>query len=359
MRPRSVRTLLSVLLLSTAAACESATAPTPLDPAGVQSDLAAASAAVSAPATASLGALGPQIGLALADAGGALGMAGLPAALLKDPDALAASSDLRARVLDGGNTASVIPQAALGKTFEYDTTIDRYAAGQRSGAPVNGVRFVLYAVDPVSEELVFPLVETGYVDLSRTVTNQSLTARVEAFSGGQTPVKVLDYAATVQGTITNPTVIVAGFARNGVDSLTFTLSSTVSLANSTIAIDWRTALPSRGLSSRVQQTLTGGELPQVTIDGLLQSQSGRVGISGTLLAQSGGTLTVKVNGDTFATIALDGLVDETPTILNAQGQPPTPAEAAMLRQILEWFENAFDTYEDLLDPVDQLLDLTF
>ena len=31
----------------------------------------------------------------------------------------------------------------------------------------------------------------------------------------------------------------------------------------------------------------------------------------------------------------------------------------MLRQILEWFENAFDTYEDLLDPVDQLLDLTF
>lgn len=356
MRSRTLRSLLSLTLI--AAACESATAPAPLDPAGVQADLSAASSAVSAPATVSLGALGPQIGLALDGAGGALGMADLPAALLKDPNALTAGAERGARVL-GGGTASVIPQAALGKTFEYDAELERYAAGQRAGAPANGVRFVLYAVDPITDALVFPLVETGYVDLTRSVTNQALTARVEAYSGGQAPAKVLDYAVSVQGTITNPTVIVAGFARNGVDSLTFTLNSTVSLATSTIAIDWRTALPSRGLSSRVEQTITGGEVPQVVIDGLLESQSGRVGITGTIAAQSGGTLTVKVNGSTFATITVDGPEDETPTILNAQGQPPTPAEAAMLRQILGWFQAAFETYEDLLDPVDRLLDLTF
>lgn len=325
MRLPTFRSLLTLTALAFTVACESATEPLLLDPSGVQADLAAAYDATSAPATVSFGALGGAIGLALADAGGAVLMADLP--------------------------------AALGKTFEYDTLADRYSAGQRTGAPANGVRFVLYAVDPVTEALVFPLVETGHVDLTRTITNQAITARVEAFSGGLTPVKVLDYAATVQGTVTSPTILVAGFARNGSDSLTFALTSTISLASSMIALDWRTALPTRGLTTRVQQTITGGELPQVVIDGLLQSPSGNVGIVGTLIPQTGGTLTVQVNGGTFATIELDGLVDETPTILNAQDQPLTQTEQAMLRQILDWFEGAFDTYEDLLDPVERLLDI--
>ena len=224
----------------------------------MQADLVAAYDATNAPASVSFGTLGGAISLALADAGGAVRVADL----------------------------SVIPQVALGRTFEFDTIADRYAAGQRTGAPANGVRFVLYAVDPVTEALVFPLVETGYADLTRVVTN--------------------------------PTILVAGFARNGIDSLTFTLASTISLANSTIALDWRTALPTRGLTTRVQQTIRGGQLPQVV---------------------------------------LDGLVDETPTILNAQDQPLTATEQAMLRQILEWFEGAFDVYEDLLDPVERLLDI--
>ena len=223
--------------------------------------------------------------------------------------------------------ASVIPQVALGKTFEYDTIADRYVAGVRTGAPANGVRFILYAVDPVTDALVLPLVETGYADLSRTVTNQSITARVDVFAGGNAPVKVLSYTVMVQGTITNPTVLVAGFARNRSDSLAFTLSSTFSLANSTIAVDWRTAVPTRDLSTRVQQTVTGGEAPQVIVDGLLTGQGGhRIGMTGTIVAQSGGTLLVKVNGNAFATISVDGLDDESPTILGANGQPLTPAQ---------------------------------
>jgi len=217
---------------------------------------------------------------------------------------------------------------------------------------------VLYAVDPITEELVFPLVETGYVDLTRTITNQTITARVEAFSGGNTPVKVLSYTVTVQGTISNPTVLVAGFARNAGDSLAFTLSSTVSLANSTIDLDWRTAVPTRGLSTRVQQTISGGQNPQVVIDGLLTGQGNNtVGIAGTISILSGGTLTVRVNGTVFATIVVDSAEDSTPTILGANEQPLTATERAMLAQIIEWFEHAFDTYEDLLAPAERLLDI--
>lgn len=355
----SARSFVALLAIAFVAACEDSTGPTgPLDVAGLQADLAAASAAVNSPASASLGALGPAISGALADAGGSFGAAALPAALLKDPNALLARAELRSQLTSGNGGASVIPQVALGKTFQFDTIADRYAAGDRTGAPANGVRFILYAVDPVTEELVFPLVETGYADLTRTVTNQAITARVEAFAGGIAPVKVLSYTVRVEGTITNPTVLVAGFARNAADSLAFTLSSTLSLANSTVDVDWRTAVPTRGLSTRVQQTLTGGEVPQIVIDGLLTGQGGHsVGMTGTILAQSGGTLLVKVDGTTFATLSIDSLLDETPTIVGANGEPLTPAEQALLRQIVEWFQDAFDTYEDLLEPADRLLDI--
>lgn len=355
----SVRSLVALVAITFVAACESSTGPTgPLDPAALQSDLAAANAAVNAPASMSLGALGPMISGALADAGGSFGVAELPPALLKDPNALVERAELRSRMTSAAGGASVIPQVALGKTFEFDTIADRYVAGVRTGAPANGVRFILYAVDPVTDGLVFPLVETGYAELTRTVTNQSITARVEAFAGGNAPAKVLSYTVAVQGTITNPTVLVAGFARNAGDSLAFTLSSTFSLANSTIAVDWRTAVPTRGLSTRVQQTVTGGEVPQVVIDGLLTGQGGHsVGMTGTIVAQSGGTLLVKVDGVAFSTLTLDGLVDETPTILGANGRPLTPAEQSMLRQIVEWFQHAFDMYEDLLAPAQRLLDI--
>jgi hypothetical protein len=66
---------------------------------------------------------------------------------------------------------------------------------------------------------------------------------------------------------------------------------------------------------------------------------------------------VSANGNTFATISVDSFDDESPTILNAQGQPLTNAQREMLEDIMDWFEDAFDFYEDLLDPVEHLLDL--
>src|SRR3712207_1381042 len=59
-----------------------------------------------------------------------------------------------------------VPPEVAGKTFEYDPVTGSYAAGVRTGAPSNGVRFILYAVDPVSYMPVEPLTETGYVDLT-------------------------------------------------------------------------------------------------------------------------------------------------------------------------------------------------
>lgn len=356
MRSTPFRPLRPILLLATfaLAACDGATGPRALDEAGLRADLSAASAAVSNAATSSLGTLGPEISAAI----GGLGVvADLPASLLEDPSALVAREELRARLLDrDASVLADIPHVALGKTFVYDTLADGYVVSARAGAPANGVRFILYAVDTAADVIQLPLVETGYADLTRTITNQAIVARVEAYAGVASVVKVLDYSAAVSGTIVAPQIVVSGFAKNATDSLTFSLTSAISLATSTISIDWIAAVPSRGLVSRVQQTLSGGQIPSVTIDGRLSSHAGDIGIVGTIVQTTGGILTVKVNGKTFATIAVDSFDDETPTILNAQGQPLTDEQQDMLEDIMDWFEDAFDFYEDLLDPVEHLLD---
>lgn len=356
----TLRPFAAALLLAGAAACSDSTGPNvPLDPVALQADLQVANSAASSPATVSLAILGPQIGFALQTDGGALGIAGLPAALMKDPHALATRADLRAMAVEGGLTAAAIPAAALGKTFEYDVELGRYAAGARLGAPANGVRFVLYAIDPIYDEVAVPLVETGYVDLTRTVVNQVATARVQVHAGGANAVKVLDYSASVRGSAISPEIIVTGFARNAADSLTFTLTSGFSLANETIDIDWRTAVPTRGLATRVEQSIGGGgESPTLELFGLITSPNGRVSLEGTVDLFSGGTLTVKVNGQTFALMELHGVEGE-PTVTNPQGQPLTQSETQMLLQIFEWFGQAFQWYAGLLGPVDALLDLSF
>jgi len=337
------------------AACSDPIAP--LDPQGVQADVGVAAAVLGTAPALSLGALGPTINFALADQGGAASVLALPMALINDPNALVKREKLRAQARTEMTTASVIPAPLLGVTMEFSVAQQRYVVGERVGAPENGVRFVLYAVDPVTEDIVVPLVETGYVDLTRTVANQAATARVEAFSNNGGLGKVLDYSVSIGGLLVSPTALVSGFARNGEDSLAFSLTSAFSLQNSTIEIDWRTALPTRGLTSRMQHTITGGEVGTIDIDGRIASRNGSVAITGTISQGTGGTLTVSTNGDRFATITVSPETE--PVILNAQGQPPTEAQVAMLRQIIDWFEDAFDVYEDLLDPVETLLDIAF
>ncbi len=346
-------------LLLGATACTEATGPVPLDVAGMQEDLMAGTGAISAPATRSLAALGGDLDDALAVMGGGSSAIDLPAALLTDPTALIARRELRARVATDLGTASAIPLLALGKTFVYDINVDRYGVSDLTGAPGNGVRFLLYAVDASTLTVIEPLIQTGYVDLTRTATATSATARVQVYSSALTPLKVLDYSATLSGPLLAPNVRVSGFARNGTDSLAFNLSSTLTLATLTIDIDWLAEVPSRGVGTRVLQTIVGGSNAFATINGRIAGPHGAVRIEGTIVDATGGTLTVKVNNETFATIALDSGDDETPVILDAGGAPLSAAETQMLELMLSWFREAFEMFASLLSPVQTLLDLAF
>lgn len=357
MRPFSLRALLALAITATAACSDSAAPAPPLNATGLLGDLTAASVASTAPSITSLGVVGGDISTALAGAGGALGLADLPAVMLAEPTALRTREALQLRVTDlANNTAADIPASALGKTFVYDTLTNAYVPSQLTGAPTNGVRFILYSVDTATYSVIEPLVTVGYADLTRTVTANLATARVQVYSTVGDPLKVLDYSTTVEGTAAAPQIVVRGFARSATDSLAFSMETAFSLAKQSFGVTWRALIPSRGLVTQIKETIEGGETPRIVFDGIIKSLNGNVAMAGAV-TEAGGALKVRVNGDLFATITLSTADDVEPTITGPTGQPLTAEQQEMLEQIFDWFSGAFDFFFELLSPVEGLIDL--
>jgi hypothetical protein len=353
---RSLTVVAAAAILASACGSDGPTYPTVFEPDVLASDVQAAASALGAPAAQSFVASGYAIDDALF---GLDGGAFLTAPALMLENEAAGASRVATRILRTAElrTADAIPAAALGKTFTWDSDLGVYVESELTGAPANGVRFHLYLMDAEFETPVLPLVQTGYVDLTRTVTNDRATARVQVYTGTVNPSKVIDYSATISGSVTAPTVSVLGFAKNAADSLGFVLTTSISAASETITVDWRTALPSRGLSSRLVQSFSFAE-QNVTfaINAFVQSASGRVDLIGDINLAEISTLQVRVYGRQFATLTFDPNAETPPTFLNASGQPLTAEEEAALEQIFEWFSESFEVYAVLLSPVTVLLD---
>jgi hypothetical protein len=98
-------------------------------------------------------------------------------------------------------STAAIPAEYLGVTFVYDVATDGYVASDLTGAPSGGVRFLLYAVNPVTGLPIEPLVEIGYADITASETASSSTVRIIVVSGGVT---YLDYAVAASGGTSSP-----------------------------------------------------------------------------------------------------------------------------------------------------------
>ncbi len=352
---RSTASVLLAALIVGACSDDGPTFPTSFEPVELQNDLGVASEAANAPAAASYAALGVSIEDALFSAGGGVALMDAPALLMQGP--LTPTAELRARVARSADMqmADALPAEALGVTFVWDIETSQYIASDATGAPANGVRFALYAINPLTQLPAEPLNEIGYADLTVTGLGDNATARVQVWSEGVSATRVLDYSAHVEGNQSSVTIEVAGYAKNAQDSLAFTLSTGVSLETEALTVDWRTTLPSRGLVTRLIQTLSFDETIEMTIDAAIVSPSGRVDLDGTITDLDGGSLAVKVNGATFATMTLSTSDDVEPTIVNASGDPLTAEEEQTLAQIFEWFSGAIEVFLNLLSPVSVLL----
>ncbi len=261
------------------------------------------------------------------------------------------------------STASIFPLTVVGKTYVWSTSTNSYVASGRTGAPTNGVRFILYAVDPLTDLPSSPLTEIGYADLTDKSSGSTVSLGITVVgTSGPSPVTYVDY--TISGTFTSAsqTATVAGYvtdsktrvdfsvsisASESASSATVTFNSTVDVAAKSIHIVFKVTLNSSSTSSSTTLTFTPDFT--LTIGTETVTATGTVTVTVTQTGETvSGTITVKVNGGDFATIAISTTGTPTPTC--ASGRQCTQDEKNALEKIFDVPTEILTGIEELFKP---------
>jgi hypothetical protein len=332
----------------------------PFNPAGTSADLEAMNATFASPTFASFSTFSLMFDAALGGApiistsAAALDIRGdgttrgTRAAAVRSAQRIAAIMPKRTK---DGFSASVaaIPISAAGKTFVYDPATGTYVASDLPPLASNTVRFILYAVDPVTYAPVVPLVETGHVDLIDLSGGTTQAARVLVVSGNTT---YLDYTVSVTSTASSGRVNVIGYVTDGTTRANVNLRSTLTFTAG-LTLTYSLDLPQRDVSIDLTVSATDVSTPSspITINLVMSGPNGTVSMLGQFTDTSG-TLNVGINGHAFATITTNGT---TTTITRNDGTPLTDEELAALNAVFELQVAAFISFDQMLAPVGAML----
>src|SRR6266704_2763098 len=362
-RPRWGLAVVAVL----AAACSSTTAPQAhlANPQQLSSDLQAVSGVLQSSVLASFGVVGSAAGspATVATPAGAL----LQAAPITTPqtagqaylDAPRRLHALRlaAGRLGSGISASVIPPQFLGQTFVWDDATHQYVVGADAG-PTNGVRIILYALDPLTGDVAEPSNAVGFVDLLDESTTSPAVNKLHVIVQGGTPaspgVTYADY--TVSGSVTgNPATAfnasAVGFVSDGTHPLTF--NATFAATNLTtdnpdaqFDVTWDLANPV--IHVELHETLATSDANHltVTIDFSVVHGSERVAVTGTITVN--GVAYARVRGSQTATT-------NTIQLVHADGSALSSAERQAVTDLFDlpgWIETAIN---NLFNPCEHLM----
>ncbi len=303
-----------------AAACNSSpTAPATLsNPQATVAAVAALDSAFHSNALASFGALSGSIGSTAATA--ALARAGtIVQATVPRPTTPAVTAQAAAvRQLSGLralNLAPASPQGPVindtlyGSIYTYDTTSHAYVRSAKTGGPPNGVRFILYALNPLTGALASPLAPVGQTDLLDESAGVTAQLHIIVSGNGGTP-SYLDYTAaltfsqtslvaTLNGTLTNA---LAGPANK---TLAFSVHANFTITSITLAGTYTLNNPA------VAITLNASDIQVVTTDTVTLSfgfnrQGEVISFAGKLVTTADVVDTVdaaiKVNGQPYASV---------------------------------------------------------
>jgi hypothetical protein len=239
---------------------------------------------------------------------------------------------------------AAIPAEVAGKTFEFDG--NTYVPTDRTGAPANGVRFIIYAVNPVTFQPVLPLSEVGYVQLTDLSGSNTQAARVIVVSGETT---YLDYTVTATATTAGGRVTVDGYVTDGVHSANVNLRSTVN-ESAGFTLEYSVDVPQRDVAIDLTMNTSGidPETSVININLSMSGPNGTVSMAGQF-GQTGGTLVVRVNGRVFATMTASGAAE--PSITGADGEPLSDADAVALQNIFNITGAAFIASDAMVLPV--------
>ena len=249
---------------------------------------------------------------------------------------------LRVAAPSFGSSASLalFPADLLGKTFVFNPALERYEIDDTAtGAPADGVRLILYAVDPVLRQILEPLDPVGYLDLIDVSTASSDALRLVAVIEGET---FLDYTASVTQTTTSTTIAAEGFLSDGTDQVDFDLSLSAGL--NSVSLDY--LLSAGGNSVHLEASFSGGGEGEFEATLTVQGDGDTVILTVTVTPSTvSGEITY--NGDVAVTIS--GGPDEV-TFTRPDGTPLTQQEINALEALGAIIEELFDAFDNLLAP---------
>ena len=304
---------------------------------------------------------GPLPSAALIDAGWNL-------ALADGPWEVQRAGERLARAVSASSPAlTLIPADFLGRTYEHGAEGYFYNA-DRAGAPLNGVRFILYEVNPITHDV--GQTEIGYVDVLDESTDLSRVARVIVVSG---EVELINYTVSqtiVTGSSNSVGFAVAGFFSNGTDRVDLDLSSefvTTGLT-STVTVDYLIEVVSRGflmdasmVMTHNRETMGGSATINVTFQQNGHSVQMTGGFDMTDLSETG-SIEILVDSQLFATVTFTGetvagetVTGKTITVVGPDGEALSADHAEAVRKIFHRIENLFDEkFEHFVRPVSWL-----
>lgn len=245
--------------------------------------------------------------------------------------------------LVAGPSLALFPADLLGKTFVFVPDSGRYVLDpEATGAPADGIRLVLYAVDPVLGQIVMPLQPVGTLDFIDVSTASADAVQILATIG---TVTYIDYTASLSVGTTSATLSAVGTLSNGTDDLDFDLSLTAT--QTTASLDYQ--LSSGDGAVRFEAVLIDEDRFDATLTLTSGDDEAVLELAMTPSTASG---QLTYNGDVVVTIA--GTPDA-PTFTRPDGSALTDAEVGALLAFGAIIGELFEAFDILLYPAAAIL----
>ena len=342
-----VRPVAVALLLATLTGCEPS-APATFDADGAAADAAALHEVFDTPLMHSLAFAAAEIDRATG--GVVLDATAAPA----DTGSVLARHAARIALRSGSSasaTAGELPESVAGRTFAFEPALGAYVVTDAPGAPPAGVRFLLYAVDPLSGMPAAPTLELGHVDVISEGVSQ---VRIQVADAGGTR---LDYRVTAAGAEADRRVQVEGFTIDGASRAHFAFENRIELAGTssgTMHLMQSLALPARDVELECASALLvrAGLPPELQLELTLRGPNGAVDVAGAYEIGGNGSLAVAVNGDSYADVRVTGTEFE---IAGAAGEPLPENAVTLLDRVIGTRESGLELFDRIVRPVETLI----
>jgi hypothetical protein len=238
-----------------------------------------------------------------------------------------------------------IPTELLGTTFIYDPGNSQYIASDRTGAPADGVRFILYdGISTLNEVGYFDLIDKSNFGINPATIDITFKVFITAAS---TTMPVVNYRVTGTVSDTGGTLLVTGFLSDGSDQLDFDFEVTGSDATGYTA-GFTLSAGSISVTLDISETTTGSQTLEASISAGTDEIKFIITIAANGDIQGGsGIFFNDGSGDVLVATFSGNIEQDNVTLNNAQGNPLTQQELVALANIFAAMEYAVVVMEEL------------